>query len=53
MKQLLVILLLAFAINVHSQVAINTDGTSPDNSAMLDVKSSHLLWQKWQDRQNF
>ncbi len=25
---------------LYSQVAINTDGTSPDNSAILDVKSS-------------
>jgi hypothetical protein len=26
--------------NLYAQVAINTDGSSPDNSAMLDVKSS-------------
>ncbi len=40
MKALFIILFLAFLINVQAQVAINTDGTSPDNSAMLDVKST-------------
>jgi hypothetical protein len=40
MKTLFIILFLAFLIDVRAQVAINTDGTSPDNSAMLDVKST-------------
>jgi len=40
MKSLLFLLLLALIINVQAQVAINTDGSSPDNSALLDVKSS-------------
>ncbi|NVO21243.1 MAG: hypothetical protein HXX13_16190 [Bacteroidetes bacterium] len=31
--------ILAFSFNVNAQVAVNTDGTAPDNSAMLDVKS--------------
>ncbi|MEI7723597.1 MAG: hypothetical protein WCK09_00765 [Bacteroidota bacterium] len=26
--------------NLSAQVAVNTDGSSPDNSAMLDVKST-------------
>lgn len=40
MKALLIIILFAFCITIHAQVAINTDGTNPDNSAMLDVKST-------------
>jgi len=40
MKQLLLLLSLAFAMNANAQVAVNTDGTLPDNSAMLDVKST-------------
>jgi hypothetical protein len=40
MKNLLFLLFLAIAINAQSQVAINTDGSNPDNSAMLDVKST-------------
>lgn len=40
MKALLFILLLSFALTVHAQVAINNDGSIPDNSAMLDVKST-------------
>jgi hypothetical protein len=37
---ILLIALLCFSISAMSQVAINTDGSNPDNSAMLDVKSS-------------
>ncbi|MBK7175259.1 MAG: hypothetical protein IPH84_19035 [Bacteroidales bacterium] len=42
MKQLIISLglLLILSQNVKSQVSINADGTSPDNSAMLDVKST-------------
>jgi uncharacterized protein (TIGR02145 family) len=34
------IMIIVFAIHLQAQVAINMDGTQPDNSAMLDVKSS-------------
>ncbi len=40
MKNLLFLLFLSLMINVYGQVAINTDSSLPDNSAMLDVKSS-------------
>jgi hypothetical protein len=40
MKHFLFIPFLALGLCVHSQVAINTDGSLPDNSAMLDVKST-------------
>ncbi|MFH1120689.1 MAG: hypothetical protein V1775_12780 [Bacteroidota bacterium] len=40
MKNLLLILFLASCLSASSQVAINTDGADPDNSAMLDVKST-------------
>ena len=40
MRTLLLICLFTACISVQAQVAINTDGTSPDNSAMLDVKST-------------
>lgn len=40
MKNLIVLLILVCGINVSAQVAINTDGSAPDNSAMLDVKST-------------
>jgi hypothetical protein len=39
MKKLFLLLFLATGLSAWSQVAINTDGTSPDNSAMLDVQS--------------
>jgi hypothetical protein len=40
--QILIIpLLLVLAISVSAQVAINTDASVPDNSAMLDVKSTN------------
>ena len=40
MKNLLLLLFLAIAMDLHSQVAINNTNESPDNTAMLDVKSS-------------
>ena len=40
MKALLLIFLLAIGISIQAQVAVNTDGAAPDNSAMLDVKST-------------
>ncbi len=41
-KHILAIILCVFVItNLLSQVAINTDGTNPDNSAMLDIKSTN------------
>jgi hypothetical protein len=41
MKNLIIILLLAIGVNVSGQVAINADGSAPNNSAMLDVKSTN------------
>lgn len=40
MRTLLLICFFVACISVQAQVAINTDGTAPDNSAMLDVKST-------------
>lgn len=40
MKALLLFSLLAIGISIQAQVAVNTDGAAPDNSAMLDVKST-------------
>ena len=40
MKNLLFLLLLVFAMTANAQVAVNTDGSLPDNSAMLEVKST-------------
>ncbi len=41
-NQLLVVFMLLFSSSLlFSQVAINTDGSNPHNSAMLDVKSSN------------
>ena len=40
MKNLLFLVFLGIVMNVHSQVAVNNDGSMPDNSAMLDVKST-------------
>jgi hypothetical protein len=40
MKNLIILLLLVAGINAAAQVAINTDSSIPDNSAMLDVKST-------------
>ncbi|MHC1776305.1 MAG: hypothetical protein AB9834_12940 [Lentimicrobium sp.] len=39
MKNLFILLFLAAGLSASSQVAINADGSDPDNSAMLDVKS--------------
>jgi len=39
MKNLFILLFLTAGLSAWSQVAINTDGNAPDNSAMLDVKS--------------
>ena len=40
MKNLLVLLFLVPGMYLQAQVAVNNDGTAPDNSAMLDVKST-------------
>lgn len=41
MKNVLLLFMLTLGIISHAQVAINTDATAPDNSAMLDVKSTN------------
>lgn len=40
MKKLFLFLAMALCFELHAQVAINTDGSAPDNSAMLDVKAT-------------
>jgi hypothetical protein len=40
MKKLFLLFLVALGLNIHAQVAVNADGSAPDNSAMLDVKST-------------
>ncbi len=40
MKNLLFLLFAAMGMFAHSQVAVNADGSQPDNSAMMDVKST-------------
>jgi len=40
MKNLLILLFLAIVMTAHTQVSINNDGSLPDNSSMLDVKST-------------
>ncbi len=40
-KIILLALLISFGLNTLAQVAVNTDGTVPDESAMLDVKSTN------------
>jgi len=40
MKNLLILLFLALSMSANAQIAINTDGSLPDNSAMLDVRST-------------
>lgn len=40
MKKLFILLFLVTSMNAWSQVAINTDGSLPNSSAMLDVKST-------------
>lgn len=41
MKNLFFILFLSVSISAAAQVAINTDSSTPENSAMLDVKSTN------------
>ena len=38
-KIILLVMLISFGSNIMAQVAVNNDGTAPDESAMLDVKS--------------
>ena len=40
MKVFIFFLLLTLAITANGQVGINTDGSQPDNSAILDAKST-------------
>jgi hypothetical protein len=40
MKKILLLLFIALSVISNAQVAITTDGSLPDNSAMLDVKST-------------
>ena len=40
MKSLIFFLLMTTCVIAHAQVAINSAGEAPDNSAMLDVKST-------------
>jgi trimeric autotransporter adhesin len=40
MKNIYILLILVVGLNATVQVAINADGSAPDNSAMLDVQSS-------------
>jgi hypothetical protein len=37
---LLIIIIFLTILNLSAQVAVNTDGSNPDASAILDVKSS-------------
>jgi len=39
-KRYLLIIAILIAVNLNAQVSINTDGSQPDNSAMLQVKST-------------
>ncbi len=42
MKRIVTIILFAFiSLNINAQVGINTDGSNPDNSSMLDIKSTN------------
>ncbi len=41
MRIFIILTCLIIVLNAMSQVAINTDATAPDNSAMLDVKSTN------------
>jgi len=40
MKTLFTLVFLIWSAGTYAQVAINTEGALPDNSAMLDVKST-------------
>jgi hypothetical protein len=37
---ILIIMMLGNSVLLYSQVAVNTDGSTPDNSAVLDIKSN-------------
>ncbi|MBK7214954.1 MAG: hypothetical protein IPH88_17025 [Bacteroidales bacterium] len=39
MRKLIVLFIITLGMATHAQVAINNDNSTPDNSAMLDVKS--------------
>ena len=39
-KAILLSLFISMAVTTHAQVAINTDGAAPDESAMLDINST-------------
>jgi uncharacterized protein (TIGR02145 family) len=39
-KIILLAMLISFGLNTMAQVAINTDGSAPDGSAMLEIKST-------------
>jgi hypothetical protein len=41
MKALLISVLLFFAFELHSQIVINSDGLTPDSSALLDLESKN------------
>ena len=41
MKSLILLIFITIGTITHSQVAINFDGSLPDNSAMLEIKSSN------------
>ncbi len=40
MRKLIVLFIITLGMATHAQVAINNDNSTPDNSAMLDVKST-------------
>ena len=40
MKKLFLIVTILLGINAYAQIAVNADGADPDNSSMLDVKST-------------
>ncbi|MBK9359289.1 MAG: hypothetical protein IPN08_18270 [Bacteroidales bacterium] len=40
MRNLLILICFTIGLSAFSQVSINTDATAPDNSAMLDIKST-------------
>ncbi|MCP3999451.1 MAG: hypothetical protein GY727_00875 [Gammaproteobacteria bacterium] len=42
---ILTTLLVILSLGLFAQVSINTDGSSPDGSAMLDVKSTNKVYQ--------
>jgi hypothetical protein len=42
MKKILLFVFIVLFMQVKSQVAINTDGSTPDASAILDLKSSNM-----------